>query len=321
MRAVRIAGPGEVSLVELPDPEPQPGEVLVRVDRASLCPTDFKLTRRGMDPPTVPGHEAIGRLDDGTLVGVHPDVGCCDCHHCRIGVETRCPRKRAVGVHRDGGLAELVTVRRDHAVPLRDLDPARAPILEPVACCLHAVALLQPEPGRPALVVGAGAMGVLNMWVLQAAGCVVAVSEPEDARREQAADLGADAVLTPDQHPADALGEWPRTAIVTAPSATALEATLGQVDIGGSVHAFAGIPDGGELDVNVVHYRHLRLVGSSGSDPADYERARDLVRVGRVPLDRLPVEVVGLDDVPARLGDADRGDGLKTIVDIAGGTR
>lgn len=319
MRAVRITEGGEVELVELPDPEPGHEEVLVRVERAALCATDHKLAARGQEPPIVPGHEAVGRLEDGTLVGVHPDVGCGRCRHCRVGVETRCPNRRSVGVDRNGGFAEYVAVRWDHAVPIPDVDVRYAPVLEPLACCLHALARLDVRPGMAALVAGAGVMGILNTWALQAAGCAVVVSEPDGERRELASDLGADAVVAPDDDPAAALGERPQVAVVTAPSDAALRDALERVDVGGAVHAFAGLPGEPSIDPNVVHYRHLRLAGTTGSDIADYERAHRLVASGRIDLSRLPVDVIGLADVPGRLGAERPATKLKTLIDIGGG--
>lgn len=320
MRAVHITEDAEVELVDLPEPEPGPKEVLVRVERAALCATDHKMAGRGQEPAIVPGHEAVGRLEDGTLVGVHPDVGCGRCRHCRAGVETRCPNRRSVGVDRDGGFAEYVTVRWDHAVPIPDVDPAFAPVLEPLACCLHAIVRLDVEPGMPALVVGGGVMGVLNMWALQAAGCAVVLSEPVEERRELAMELGADAVVAPGGDPAQELGAHPQVAVVTAPSDAALRDALQQVDVGGAVHAFAGLPDEPSIDPNVVHYRHLRLVGTTGSDIVDYERAHRLVATGRIDLSRLPIDVIGLDDVPDRLGGDRPTEKLKTLVDVRGET-
>lgn len=318
MKAVRIDGPREVTVADVACPEPHTGELLVQVEHAALCATDRKMLERGVDSPLIPGHEGVGRLEDGTLVGVHPDVGCGRCRHCRAGVETRCSDKRPVGVRRHGALAEWVTVRGDHAIPLDGLDPVVAPVLEPLACCLHAVDRLDVTAGTPALVVGGGAMGVLNMWALQAAGCTVAVSEPLPQRRQMALDLGADAAIQPGVSASVALGEPPRAAVVTVPGARVLDAALQEVDVGGTVHAFASVPGGATVDVNLVHKRHLRLVGTTGSDIGDYERARELVLRERVPLHRLPVAHVSLRDVPAWLRADLPSDALKTVVDVGG---
>jgi L-iditol 2-dehydrogenase len=298
VKAIRVSAPGAVQVVELPRPQAAPGEVMVRVARAGLCATDRKLMIRGADPPRVPGHEVAGYLEDGSEVGLHPDLGCGKCRWCSAGLENRCPDGVSIGLDRDGGLAEWVAVPRSHALGLQGVPMEIAPVLEPLACCVHAVSQLEVEPGTPALVVGAGSMGILALWALQAAGARVVVAQRSLPRRHLAAEVGADGVLGPEENPADVLGEPPRAALVTAPSARALSWALERVAVGGRVHAFAGIPEGGAVDPNLVHYRHLRLVGSTGSTVDDYVTARTLVADGTVKLDRLPVSTISLEEAP-----------------------
>lgn len=320
MRAIRISDPGVVDFVDAPIPRPPAGEVLVRVETAALCATDRKLAARGSDPPRVPGHEFAGRLEDGTPVGVHPDLGCGRCPACLAGLENRCPLRRSIGLDRDGGLAECVTVPERHVVALDGVDLAVAPILEPLACCLHAVSLLRVTRGDDAVVVGAGSMGILCMWALQEAGATVAVCQRSAKRRNLAEQLGAEATLAPDQRADEALGTAPRIAVVTAPGADALAWALENVRFGGIVHAFAGTPEGAPVDANVIHYRHLSLVGSTGSGLADYARARDLVNSGKIPLERLPRRTIALESAPeALLGEPEMQE-LKVVIDVGGGT-
>jgi L-iditol 2-dehydrogenase len=84
------------------------------------------------------------------------------------------------------------------------------------------------------------------------------------------------------------------------------------------VHAFAGTPNGAPIDANLVHYRHLRLVGSTGSSLADYRHAVELVSSGRIPLERLPRTTVALGDVPKLLLGERKAPGLKVIVNVGG---
>jgi L-iditol 2-dehydrogenase len=289
MKAVRIDGPRRVAALEMPEPEAAPGEVTVRVRAAAICATDRRLATIGTPAPRIPGHEIAGVLDDGTQVGVQPNIGCGRCASCAQGLENRCPDHVDIGIQRDGGLAERIVVPKGHVVPL--------------ACCLHAVAMLDVAPEEPAIVVGAGTLGVIGMWALQAAGARVAVAQRSEARRLLAAELGADAVLGPADDVAAALGSPPRAALVTAPGVEALAWAIEHVDVGGRIHAFAGTPGGAPIDANVVHYRHLRLMGSTGSTVADYGRARDLARSGTIPLERLPSRTVALDEVPEILLD------------------
>jgi threonine dehydrogenase-like Zn-dependent dehydrogenase len=253
-------------------------------------------------------------------VGIHPDIGCGACRFCRAGFENRCPDRVSIGIDRDGGLAEWVAVPERHTLPLDGVPLELSPVLEPLACCLHAVRLLEVRAGDPALVVGAGAMGILSMWALQRAGARVAVSQRSAERRELAAALGADAILGPNESPEAALGEPPRVAVVTAPGAEPLVQALEEVAVGGAVHAFAGTPNGARVDANIVHYRHLRLVGSTGSALSDYRKALELVGSGLIPLDRLPRTTVALEDVPELLVGARTAPGLKVIVDVGGTT-
>jgi L-iditol 2-dehydrogenase len=321
MRAVRVGTPGGVEALDVERPSASHGDVLVEVDWAAICATDRKLVARGSDPPRVIGHEAVGHLQDGVLVGVHPDIGCGRCEQCESGYENRCPNRSSIGLDRDGGMAEWVRVPPSHAVPLEGVEPEIAPLLEPLACCLHAVELLKPRRNEKALIVGAGSMGILAMWSLQAAGCAVAVIQRSPARRELAHELGAVAAMSPAEDPAASLGGSPSVAIVTAPGAEALSLALDRVAVGGRVHAFAGTAGGAEVDANLVHYRHLQLVGSTGSTLRDYERARDLVSSGEIKLDRMPRSRVTIDEIPELLTSEPSALPLKAIVDVKAGSR
>lgn len=320
MRAVQITAPGTVRLAELPDPRPGDDEVAVRVRWAAVCGTDRKLVRTGVTGPRVPGHEVAGELPDGTPVAVHPDVGCGICELCAAGWTNRCLQRRSVGIDRDGGFAECMAVPLRQVLPVDGLPLELAALLEPLACCVHAVNLLRTERLHTAAVVGAGAMGVLAMWTLQANGVRVVVSQRSVQRRRMAGRLGADAVVGPDDDAARAVGAPLDAVVVTAPGSEPLRWALEHVAVGGVVHAFAGTPGGADVDVNAVHYRHLRLVGSTGSTLGDLRVALDLARDGHVDLSRLPRATVGLDDLPRVLtGEPDRGH-LRTLVDVGGGT-
>lgn len=303
MRAVQIEAAERVDLVEAPPPEPGPAEVVVQVRSTSLCATDRRMARLGTHAPGIPGHEIAGLLEDGTDVGVHPNLGCGRCDLCARGLENRCLDHVDIGIQRDGGLAELVAVPRSHVVPLEGFPIGLAPLLEPLATVIHAARVLEAREGDAAVVVGAGSLGIAAMWALQAVGARVAVMQRSTTRRQLAAELGADAVLGPDDDLARALGAMPRLALVAAPGVEALTWALEHVGVGGRVHAFAGTPGGAAVDANLVHYRHLALVGSTGSTVEDYRRGLGLARSGRIRLDRMPVSTVALEEVPRILLD------------------
>lgn len=319
MRAIQIQGPGDVRMAELPVPRPAAGEELVRVAMAGVCATDHKLARQGSQPGRVIGHEIAGWLQDQTAVGVHPDIGCGRCGFCRADFENRCMNRTSIGIDRDGGLAEYVIVPAHHVTPIGSLGLKEAPLLEPFACCLHAVEVLDVSRGDTALVVGAGTMGILAMWALKSRGVPVVVSQRSERRRQLAAELGADAVVAAGEDPGPALGGSPTVAMVTAPMSEALSYALEAVAVGGRVHAFAGTPDGAVIEANVVHYRHLSLVGSTGSRMIDYRRALHLASTGQIDLGRLPTQLMTLEEARAVLVGGRGSDETKVLVEVEKG--
>lgn len=319
MRGVLLTGPGGVVLDDLPAPDVEGEDVLVRVRAAAVCATDRKAVASGVLAPRVLGHEAAGILPDGTPVGIHPEVSCGTCTWCLSQRENRCSDRVSIGLGRDGGFAELVAVPPGRLLPLGDLGPELAPLLEPLACCVHALDLLDLRPGDVGLVVGAGAMGILTMWAMQAAGLRVVVSQRSEPRRTMALQLGADAVVGTGEDPTSALGEPPRVAVVTAPGGPPVQGALESVAVGGVVHALAGTSGDAPVNANTIHYRHVSLIGSTGSTFDAYRRAHELAVSGAVPLQRLPVERIPLEDLPGALRTAPAPTVLKTLVDIERG--
>ncbi|HEX6230665.1 MAG TPA: alcohol dehydrogenase catalytic domain-containing protein [Actinomycetota bacterium] len=303
MRAIRIDGPRRVALVDMPRPEPSPGDVLVRVASAALCAVDRRLAERGTERPRVPGHEIAGTLEDGTPVGVHPNIGCGRCEWCRQGFVNRCPDHEDLGRDRDGGLAEWIAVPADHVVPLEGLDLETAPLVEPLSTIVHAQSLLAVDGGDRVAVVGAGPLGILGMWMFRRLGATVAVVQRSEERRRLALRLGADAAVGPGDDVDEPLGGPPHAILVTAPGADPLTWALERVAEGGIVHSFAGTAGGMPVDANLVHYRHLRLVGSTGCTVEEFRQALELARSGAIPVAELPRVTVPLERVPAVLLD------------------
>jgi propanol-preferring alcohol dehydrogenase len=146
MRAMVFEGPGEpLRPRELPDPEPGPGQVLIRVAACGICRTDLHILDGELaEPklPLVPGHQIVGtvagrgkgaeRFGLGTRVGV-PWLGWTDgeCRYCRRGRENLCEHARFTGYDLDGGYAELTVADERFCFPLGgDLpDEQMAPLL------------------------------------------------------------------------------------------------------------------------------------------------------------------------------------------------
>jgi alcohol dehydrogenase, propanol-preferring len=135
MRAMVLdRAPGRLELRDLPLPEPGPGQLRVRVEACAVCRTDLHVVDGELpDPavPLVPGHQIVGRTDDGRRVGV-PWLGWTDgsCRYCSSGRENLCDTARFTGYTLQGGYAEYLVADERFCLPLPDGDAAHlAPLL------------------------------------------------------------------------------------------------------------------------------------------------------------------------------------------------
>jgi propanol-preferring alcohol dehydrogenase len=201
---------------EVPDPDPGPGQVVIRVGGAGACHSDLHLMydfAEGLwDLPFTLGHENAGWVDAlgagvtglevGQPVAVYGPWGCGRCHRCRQGMENYCERQRAIGVAGgglglDGGMAPWMLVPSDRLlVPLGDLDPAEAaPLTDAGLTPYHAIKRSLPLllPGSTAVAIGAGGLGHMAIQFLKALSpaTVIAVDQRKEAL-QLAAEVGAD---------------------------------------------------------------------------------------------------------------------------------
>ncbi len=145
MRAMSLDGPGgRLALTEMPRPEPEPGQVLVRVQACGVCRTDLHVLDGDIaegNYPLVPGHQIVGRvvaanrapgLAAGMRVGI-PWLGytCGSCAYCRRGAENLCDAAEFTGYQRNGGYAEYTCAdaRYCFALPEAYADEQVAPLL------------------------------------------------------------------------------------------------------------------------------------------------------------------------------------------------
>jgi alcohol dehydrogenase, propanol-preferring len=137
MRAALLDEPGRpLRLGDVPEPEPAPGQLKLRVEACGVCRTDLHLRDGELEPghlPLVLGHQIVGRTEDGRRVGV-PWLGwtCGECVYCRSGRENLCVRARFTGRDIDGGYAERAVADERFCFPL----PAEADALAlaPLLC-------------------------------------------------------------------------------------------------------------------------------------------------------------------------------------------
>jgi len=125
MRAMVLDAPGSpLREAELPRPEPEPGQLLLRVRACGVCRTDLHVVEGELPRPKlplVPGHQIVGETEDGRRLGV-PWLGwtCGECRYCRSGRENLCDRARFTGYDLDGGYAEWAVADERFCFPIPD---------------------------------------------------------------------------------------------------------------------------------------------------------------------------------------------------------
>jgi len=207
------AAPG-IELREVPVPTPGPGEVLVRVQSASVCGTDLHIfnwdpwAQGRIHPPLIPGHEfcgavaAVGRgvttVKEGDLVSAEMHVACGKCLQCRTGLAHICQHVRILGVDADGAFAGYAIIPETNIWKLSPTIPHDyASLLDPLGNAVHTV-LAGDIAAKTVVVTGCGAIGLFSIAVAKACGAArVFAIEVNAHRRGVATEMGADLALDP----------------------------------------------------------------------------------------------------------------------------
>jgi len=205
MKAALFRGQGAIEICEVPRPEPNPGELLIRVAANGICGSDRKALDAGY--PHVTGHEVVGTVVEaaegcqtpvGARIAVYIPRYCGKCVICRTGRENLCPHKAGLlGWATDGGYAEYMVVPDRNALRLDDRIPfdQGVVLLDTVGTSSHGLRLASAETAESVLVIGAGPIGMGAVAYLSAMGVSsVYVSEMSPYRRRMAEAYGAIAI-------------------------------------------------------------------------------------------------------------------------------
>ena len=311
MRAVRLQKVGQIEAVEVPDPVPGPGEILVRVAAAGICGTDRHLLKGEFPcaPPVILGHEFAGevvatgpgvQMPLGTRITCDPNIACGACEQCLRGRTNLCTRNVAIGIHRDGGFAELAAIPVHRAVPVPDLHPHHAAFAEPLACTLHGVDLGAPVPGQSVIVLGGGVIGLLAVQLARNAGAEVTLVTRHPAKRDLARQIGATHTAATE---AEARALLPRGAdliLECAGVAATVEMAPRLTRSGGRVVILGVMPQGETVRIEPFDllFREIQLLHSF-INPFTQTRAAEMLTAGKVDVAPLISRIIPLAEAPA----------------------
>jgi len=311
VQAVKLVAAHDMQLVDMPDPEPGPGDVVVRVDGCGICGSDLSSYKVGLFTDTVPGHELAGTVaavgagvaswKPGDVTVIDPKTPCGMCDDCRAGEPHRCAMAltSGIGFARPGGFAELVLSPAHllHQVP-DGVDVDDACMVEPLSVAIHGIERAAMPDGAHAIVIGLGPIGLFTVAALRARGVDTVVGvDPVEDRRRIALDLGASNVVAA-VHEVRGVTQ-PAYAVFECSGRTeVLQAATDLVAPGGKL-VMVGVPFG-EAKVAPLMWvtREIDIVGSIASTEDDFVASTRLLAARpeiarRVITKRVPLAEVG----------------------------
>jgi (R,R)-butanediol dehydrogenase/meso-butanediol dehydrogenase/diacetyl reductase len=314
MKAVVWHGGHNFTFEDVDPPHVKTGQIIVKVEAAAICGSDFHQDDFGSKPPLVLGHEVSGAVNEvgpgvsgvsvGDRVALDPVQKCGTCWCCSNGIEHLCQNYRHLGDQAvPGGWAEYVAVdaRNAYAIP-DNVDFIPACLLEPTAVCYQSLERSRFGAGQSILIIGDGPFGFLHAQIAQAKGAAkIIVSGHYDERLDRiAASTGAITCNTHYQELQPMVEE-----VVGFPGVdVAIEATgAGNApDLGiqalrprGTIVIFSYIWKPLPIQMGLIHMRELNVLGACRSQ-GGYRPCLDLMGEGKVDPAALVDVLVPLQD-------------------------
>jgi len=204
VKAALYEAPYQIGVRDLPQPEPGPNDVVVRVAACGICGTDQHIFAGDFFPtyPLVGGHELAGEVvrigtdvdtvREGQRVAVDPSIFCGYCYFCQRAQGNHCLNWQAIGVTRNGGFAEYVVAPKANAYPIDGMPYEQAAFVEPISCVVYGLRRVKIPLGANVLIYGAGSIGLLMMQLVRHGGASRVVSvDIKDEKLALARILGA----------------------------------------------------------------------------------------------------------------------------------
>ncbi len=334
MKAVQFVKPHVLQVIDKPLRTLRENEVLVKVEACGICGTDVHIvegTSRST-PPVVLGHEYAGVVEEagslvhgvqvGQRVAVDPNISCGTCYFCSRGQVHLCSNLRALGVDIDGGMAQFCIVPQSQIYTLpSEMTPEISAFVEPVSCAIHGIDLAKIRIGDSIVILGGGTIGLIMLQLTRRAGASrIIVVEQLEHKRALATQLGADAVINPEESDLatevlDLTRVGADVVIECAGSIQTARAAIGLARRGGLVEFFGVCPvhTSFPLVPHEVYFRELTIVGSY-VNPHTFARAIDVLRSGSVRVDLFQIDTFPLDSVHEALAILREGKTIKSVL-------
>ena len=305
MKAIVCKKPGEIAVEQRPLPSRRAGEAIVRISRIGICGTDYHIYE-GLHPflqyPRVMGHELAATVEEaapgsqlrhGELVVINPYMACGTCHACRQGKSNCCMNIAVLGVHRDGGMAEYLSLPEANLLPAEGLSADAAASVEFLAIGAHAVRRSALRPGIRTLVVGAGPIGLGAAIFARLAGAEVWLLDRDQSRLDLSSKVGGipNAILADGDTQArirQATNDDGFDVVFDATgNSRSMEGSFDFAAHGGTYVLVGLVKDRISFFDPDFHKREMTLLASRNATPDDFGTVISAIRSGLVPVNAL----------------------------------
>lgn len=338
MRSMVITKPGEVVINEVEMPAPQKGEALLKLLYGGICGSDlgsYRGTFAYFSYPRTPGHEfsaEIVEIEDndrglkpGMIVTCNPYFNCTECYSCRHGLVNACMDNQTMGVQREGAFSEYITMPIDRIYDGKGLSPKTLTLIEPFCISYHGVSRANVQAQDTVLVVGAGTIGVLAAVAAKARGAKVWISDVAEGKLKLAEEFGVDGVIlnsSPEGFEEEVAKITEGHGFDVTIEAVGLPSTfqncIDAACFGGRVVVIGVGKKNLDFNFTMIQKKELNVFGSRNALKKDFVELIDLVKGGKVPLDKIVTNTYSFEDGAEAFAEFDKNAGnmLKVVIDF-----
>jgi len=325
MKAVVIEAPGKYGIQEVPKPECSAGGLIIKVLACGLCGSDLRTLRSGhhrLRLPFIVGHEVCGQVVEtgnqysgkwqiNDVLAVSPMVYCGKCLFCQNAQFELCNDYKELAQNWQGGFAEYMAIPAEaiahgtiQKVP-DGMNPVHATLIEPLSSCVNAQEKGNISLGDTVVIIGAGPIGTFHIELARARGAnTIIVADIDDNRLELMKNYSPDFLINSAK--TDLVAEvrkitdnYGADVIITAnPAPEAQVLAVQMAKKGGRIMLFGGLPTDKAcpgIDMNIVHYNALQLIGTTVFAPRHNRVAMQLIASGRISAEKFITHVFPLE--------------------------
>ncbi|MFX1452996.1 MAG: zinc-dependent alcohol dehydrogenase family protein [Promethearchaeota archaeon] len=307
MKAIVYDAPGNFSLKEIEKPEIEPDSVIIKVKACGFCKTDLHIHhgRFISQFPLIPGHEFTGIIDEigsevedfkvGDQVVADNTILCGHCYYCRKDQPLFCENFYSLGVTGPGGYAEYVKVKAEKVFKTK-LDYLEGIFVEPTACAVHGLEMIDINPGDDVLMFGAGPTGIILAQLIKHGGAGnLVVCDPNNFKLKKLEGVADQTIIVNrtdyEIHKKEILENYPRgfDIIVEASGVPKmLEECHLYTKYGAKIIAYGVYPEEAMIQVNPyeIFRKELKIIGSF-AQTHKFEAAIKMLEHGQVCVNNL----------------------------------